>query len=405
MAGKGKKPKKKASKWREAHAEQRAWESIEGDTDGLRQAKSFLNARGFDVDLRAFHRREDALTSWMAIARRVAGEDRAGPVMESVLKNLGGSNLPLRAAKGRDGVVLKTHARKVAYVFGDHAAHVEGVFRIWADFLKPGKHWEELREALSQPDELTSAVEGESMPSPRPARVLASMPATVSTAVRALANQASARIRLERTLAFGHKIVVKTDAYELVFSPIKTQRSHIEEPFEFRRHGGDAVHLALRLDSGSDPLPLVVSGAADHPDVIIGWLIGLVAFADLTCGQASADRTVAPVRDPQHRRPGRPPPHPAQQAPRRPAPPNPRRPTGWLTDNLEPVGATAAHAASYVAGHRRHLGGGRTCSDEARAFGIALREGETWVRPHARGLPHGASLEFRWAAPAAIATL
>jgi hypothetical protein len=70
---------------------------------------------------------------------------------------------------------------------------------------------------------------------------------------------------------------------------------------------------------------------------------------------------------------------------------------------LRPIGATAQIAPSYVAGHRRRLRPGQRCSDEAkaaaRAVGIELQRIETWVRPHARGIPDDAQLEFAWQIP------
>jgi hypothetical protein len=42
-------------------------------------------------------------------------------------------------------------------------------------------------------------------------------------------------------------------------------------------------------------------------------------------------------------------------------------------------------------------------SDEAKAaacaVGMELQQGETWVRPHARGLPDDAELQFSWRIP------
>ncbi len=62
--------------------------------------------------------------------------------------------------------------------------------------------------------------------------------------------------------------------------------------------------------------------------------------------------------------------------------------------------------SSYVAGHRRRLRPGQRRSDEAarnaEAVGIQLGDGETWVRPHSRGVPEDAILTFSWNAPAIV---
>lgn len=71
--------------------------------------------------------------------------------------------------------------------------------------------------------------------------------------------------------------------------------------------------------------------------------------------------------------------------------------------NLEPIGRWTSYSGSFVAGHRRRLNDGQTASNEAcdraRQVGITLRSRETWVRPHARGIPDGLEMRFRWNAP------
>jgi hypothetical protein len=60
-----------------------------------------------------------------------------------------------------------------------------------------------------------------------------------------------------------------------------------------------------------------------------------------------------------------------------------RRPRSSLPDHWEPSSQAVVEAAS---------------------IGIVLREHETWVRPHVRGLDASESLTFSWRVPNALAT-
>jgi hypothetical protein len=68
--------------------------------------------------------------------------------------------------------------------------------------------------------------------------------------------------------------------------------------------------------------------------------------------------------------------------------------------SLVPTASTHTFLASYVAGHRRHLGAGRHASPDAsrraEQLGISLGPNETWVRPDTRGVPDDAALIFEW---------
>ena len=304
-----------------------------------------------------------------------------------------GLKIEVREASEGIGFVHKGSA--VAFMWDAKAATRDGTQRIHGDFLQSGPHWAELRALLLR---LTTGQEQEL----QERIALESLPQSLSDDKLAVALEASERIRSARWRAFACPVVVDCSSAQLRFDPIRAHADTVEVPFQFRREGAASFDAAFRLDALDDhPLPLVLPEATyeatDEGELIRAWVIALAAFAELSCSKAEESRTQISTRQRNPRGAG---------SPRRRSPSSrgPRgRHRGRLSRSMIPVGETAQYAASYVSGHRRRLRSGRCCSDDARsaarAVGIRLDASETWVRPHARGLPHDVVLRFRWQIP------
>ena len=290
-----------------------------------------------------------------------------------------------------------------------HPAHAFIPHRpfIYANFLTPGPHWQQVANVLHDAEaelaaeqkreqqaravaEATAAVDaGQRRATPR--RRIDVLPAHLPPQLIDACLHASRRIRLERQVAYDRPVVLKIDVGELTLLPIAGTEPRLRMPFRLNT-GTEGLNGELVLGD-SDPLPILTGqGVADN-DAFAAWTCALLGFADATCIE------LVPVegrarREPEgQRRPSRGTSHdrPATQiAPRR---------QKW-PKNLEPVGHWVRFSGSFVAGHRRHLNDGQAASDEARdrarQVGITLRPHETWVRPHARGVPDDIEMRFRW---------
>jgi hypothetical protein len=265
-----------------------------------------------------------------------------------------------------------------------------GAKRIPGDFRAAGAHWDELRQLLL-------AAQGRDTPIELPEMQ------QVATSGRARLNagelQASARLRTARTHAFNRAVVLEAEGYEVQFEPIHA-RSGILVPFTYSESEGLKIAGALDLESTSDPITMLVAGTPDEATVLRAWAAALLGYAALTCIQeprapergragGGGDRSISPTAA-NHKRGSV------------PSGPGMRRQRTTFATALRPVGSTASYAASHVAGHRRQLKPGHRSSDAARAaartHGIELRAGETWVRPHERGVPEDFVLRFAWPA-------
>jgi hypothetical protein len=152
--------------------------------------------------------------------------------------------------------------------------------------------------------------------------------------------------------------------------------------------------------SDRDPLPLLIGKGVADEDMATAWTCALAGFADATCVEFDQAAT-ATRRDPAVPQPSPPPWVPTRSTSARTLPR--RRP--WPS-YLEPVGSWIRYSGSFVAGHRRRLRDGQKAGDQAhdraRQVGIILHEHETWVRPHARGVPDGIEMRFAWHPPARL---
>jgi hypothetical protein len=278
---------------------------------------------------------------------------------------------------------------------------------IYGNFLVPGPHWRQAADILhSAEPELMAEWRRE-----KEAKRAAKKTAAAAAAERRAAERrrifqlpdnlprelidacldASRRIRLDRQVAYERPVTLESDVGELTLLPIAGPDTRLLMPFRLRIET-DVLHGELVLGD-HDPLALLISPDIPDEDAITAWTCALLGFADATCIE------LVPVegrvrREPEgQRRPSRGTSHdrPATQiAPRRQIWPK----------NLEPVGHWVRFSGSFVAGHRRHLNDGQAASDEARdrarQVGITLRPHETWVRPHARGVPDDIEMRFRW---------
>jgi hypothetical protein len=311
------------------------------------------------------------------------------------------SGLALVEDCGSASVIFCRGREKVAYLFGDELVARGGQPRFSANFHEPGPHWAIARDFLlalqhgHQPDVgLVPLVSRDSFSQELPSD-LAELGLT-----------ASARLRTRRHFAFRNSVKLTANDLVLTFEPTRFRADDVEVPFRLEQSGERAVEAALRLTDTSDPLAVAFSHDADEAAVLQAWPIALAGFADLTCLEivpASRQRQ----RDRRTEQPGRDAP---TVRPRVGHTVPSRRGRGaggfgW-SSRLSPVGATGELTASFVAGHRRQLHPGQHCGEEAiataRSFGIQLRPGETWVKPHERGTPSEAVVELAWRLPAAL---
>ena len=282
---------------------------------------------------------------------------------------------------------------------------------IHANFLKPGTHWQQMADALhsaeaelmaewerkqeatAAADAAAAAAEAQRMRAAA-RRQIDLLPDDLTPELIDACLDASRRIRLERQVAYERPVVLEWDLGELTLLPIARTATRLLMPFRLSR-GSETLNGELVL-ADHDPLPLLIGEAIDQ-DVTTAWTCALLGFADSTCIE------LEPVSSARKHEPARPRSRPSSSAPRyrfstRSLP----RKRPWPT-HLEPVGHWVRYSGSFVAGHRRRLNDGQTASEEAhdraRQVGIILKANETWVRPHARGVPHSIEMRFLWHAP------
>ena len=240
----------------------------------------------------------------------------------------------------------------------------------------------------------TAAVEAEQRPAATRRRI-DHLPKDLALELIDACLHASRRIRLERQVAYDRPVVLECDFGELTLLPIAGSETRLIVPFRLSK-GTKTLNGELVLGD-RDPLPLLIGEDVADGDAISAWTCALLGFADATCielEQVRRGESVRPQRrsssSPSHCRPS------TGTLPR-------RRP--WPR-HLEPVGYWIRDGGSFVAGHRRRLHDGYTASDEAlgwaRQVGIILHPYETWVRPHARGVPDNIEMRFLWDAPSEL---
>jgi hypothetical protein len=298
-----------------------------------------------------------------------------------------------------------------------------------ANFLRRGPHWRRLADAISSLERDLSADwrreqaalrreqgnkraaekrrkrEATTDASTRPeasrgqhltVRRVNELPASIDPALADACINASRQIRLERQVAYERPVSLQYADGILMLRPIVSYGSRLQVPFRLDR-GRTSIEGDLIL-ADHDPLPLLIGANVTDEDVLTAWAYALIGFADAACVQIE----LGTPRRSERRLPGQTSAHRSQ----RQIPTAPRR-RHWPS-HLEPIGEWAPYSGSFVAGHRRHLPEGWAASEEAheraRRVGIVLRVDETWVKPHARGIPEGIEMRFRWRAPGVLGT-
>jgi len=206
---------------------------------------------------------------------------------------------------------------------------------------------------------------------------------------------ASRRIRLERQVAYDRPVVLQCNLGDLTLLPITGNQSRLMVPFCLTTDTSALTGELLLEDR--DPIPLLIREDITDRDAIAAWTCALLGFADATCIDIEPGEPTSrhkPMKS--RRRQSSTPSHPDLTS--RPLP----RKRKW-PQHLEPVGHWMRYSGSFVAGHRRRLNEGQSASadaiDRARQVGITLHQNETWVKAHARGIPDGIEMRFRWHAP------
>lgn len=321
----------------------------------------------------------------------VVWEHHRDALLKSISRNLRGVQ-ELRAVAGTHGWVL-SHSRVGVAVIRATSAKVRSTPARHGNYLtdRDGA-WDLLAQEIAIP-----IVDDVPKPALPKRRVFAEFPEGVASDIRELAHDASAELRTHRNLVFGHSVELQYAGGSIRFAPLVQDGAHIEAPvtWSWWTKGAQA---RLRLAGNQDPLNLVFLGDDEDGAVAAGWAVALVAYAQLVCREDLAElvRPRARWAPPRVQRLGRLTRQSASST------------SGAVRSSgaFKPIGRTRAWIASYVAGHRRRLRPGHHASPEAQArarrVGITLRQGETWVSPHVRGVPADAVLQFQWEAPPAL---
>jgi hypothetical protein len=317
---------------------------------------------------------------------------------------------------------LRPHLKGFAIVHGGVrlaticATHAQIPHRevIYANFLMPGSHWQQVADVLhsAEPElvaewkreqetkaaaEASAATEVKPMRAAGPRRI-DQLPDDLAPELISACLGASQRIRLERQVAYERPVVLECNVGELTLLPITGTGARLLLPFRLIK-GTETLKGELVLGD-SDPLPLLIGADISDADAITAWTCALFGFADATCIEIEVGEPTA-RREPTRPR-WRP---PSSVSSRRYSTRTLPRKRPWPS-HLEPVGHWIPYSGSFVAGHRRRLHNDQTASaearDRARQVGIVLHLHETWVRPHARGVPDGLEMRFLWHAPAEL---
>jgi hypothetical protein len=369
--------------------------------DDVRDAIERLRAAGFELNtreeleqLRPWGYGEN----WPEVVDFLVVGQKLDVLLASVQTNLDISGMPLRVAKGARGIEV-IRRKSIATIRATRASfpshqknHRDQV--VLGDYLRPGPQWAELRRRLAMrypsldPAGTKTSDEGV----PENSVLLTSLPEDVPPATRAAALEASRRIREERSYDYGEHVVrIAGEGFTLRLRPIRLTHGAVEAPITLARDGASTIDAALRLRTPTDPLAIAFDESVPKEAAIDAWVVALLCFADLTCAEPPDERTLGSARG--SRRSGT----TGQRGGHR------HSGVSTVGAHLTPTGPNA-HVASRVAGHRRRLKSGKRCGSQAREFanavGITLAQtGETWVRPHTRGIPPDIELEFVWSGP------
>jgi hypothetical protein len=334
--------------------------------------------------------------------------------VEAMKRNARGVGEHLRAYYDRDahGFELRDGDEAIALIRAG-GAHIYGGATVEGNFLVDGPHWGLLRakiveDKVLRPRAATPAPAEKPHPAPKHSvtpprrRILVDeVPVGVSPELAEVVVEASRKIREERRHAFDRPITLEYELGSFILSPIVGTPEFLRVPFVFLRDR-KRVEGDILLSSNRDPLPVHIDEEADLMLESV-WAGALLALADATCFElpSSTER-----REPVVSRPS-----PSKEGSRsggsgyRRMRSSPRSEI-WPS-HLRPVGAWARYSGAFVSGHRRHLHDGWSASadaENARRVGIVLGPGETWVKPHARGLPYQLEIRFKWRAAEPLLT-
>lgn len=311
-------------------------------------------------------------------------------LLEELRRNLPDEFLTESPVPGERGYALPLRTEPFPQVCATHASLSPGW--ITGNFLRAGPHWDRLRERLRE--RLLNADKSNDADLDE---VLREFPPDLAPELAQMAREASARIRLDRTLAHEHPVVIVLPQGEIRFEPIRDVVA-LEVPFTHTGTRG-TTRGALRLLTPTDPLPLAVASPDNTRQMGVVWAVALCAYAELTCVDISS--IVSRSRRPRHSQAtGSRTKTPRNSGVEIGGRPLRLRPRIQYSEALIASRETETFLASYVAGHRRRLQPGQTHSRDAerhaRAIAITLKDDETWVRPHTRGEPPLEDLRFTW---------
>lgn len=313
------------------------------------------------------------------------------------------------------GFAIMRDDMRLAVIHPAHASIPHRPF-IYANFLVPGAHWQQVANALHDAEadmvaerkrerQANAAVAASAVADARrrhaaAQRRIEKLPDDLSPKLIKASLDASRRIRLERQVAYDRPVILECDVGELTLLPIAGTETRLFIPFRLKK-GTETMQGELVLGD-RDPLPLLIGRDVPHDDAIKAWTCALLGFADATCIELEPTEPTMRVESARQRRPVY---SASRRRPSTTAVPRTRR---WPR-HLEPVGRWIHYSGSFVAGHRRRLNDGKTATpearDRARRLGIILHSHETWVRPHARGIPDGIDMRFRWHTPTELKLL
>jgi hypothetical protein len=294
----------------------------------------------------------------------------------------------LRVTRTDDGLTIDDDYASLAIVRPTYAIVSGANLRLRENFLVPGDHWSRVLSAVGLPRRRHTAERRSAE------RTLTQLPAGLAADLCEAALAASHRIRKHRSIVYGHPVLLRAPDFALRFNPLWRERQRLLAPFTI--DGAIAPTTGwLLIDSDVDPLHLRTS-APDGIALGLVWAIALIGFAELTCVEV-ADPVPILLPAQRNARSGR-----NRNTPRQLTDREFGRPR-FVPPTLTPTDDTARLLGHYVVGHRRLLRAGQVAGHRAITSaahsGIVLRSHETWVRPHARGVPDNARLDFEWEHP------
>lgn len=287
----------------------------------------------------------------------------------SIETELAGVPGPLEKFPGADGFSLYRSRERLVHITTTVAELETGEF-IPGAFLGPGDHWDRVRHFLVTSRRALRPLASKSSDSDSAAATrrsglpgkLSEFPSTFPSTLAQQATEASKRIRFAREVAPENAVSVEFDGGTIRYRPLRPPPYSLVLPFVFQWRN-DRVDGELRLFEERDPVPCQVSGRDDRLMAFVAWAVALVCYAELTC-RAPGDAGAMSTTD--------------------------------LWAELRRKDLVDRQIDAWVRGHLRELPLDHDHSEDAARcaarYGIRLKPGETFVRPHSRGdLPPMAS--------------